>query len=115
MSRRTPKLHLEDILTAIRKVETYTRGFSFEQFQTDTKTIDAVIRNLEVLGEAARQMSRNFAVDHPEIPWEKMIGMRNKVLHEYFGVDVEILWQTIQEDLPPLREQMEKLSEVLAT
>jgi uncharacterized protein with HEPN domain len=111
MSKRTLKLYLDDILAALQKIEEYTRGCSFEQFRSDSKTVDAVVRNLEVIGEAARQIPRRFAAEHPEVPWAKMVSLRNTVLHESFGVDVEILWQTIREDLPPLKAQVEKLSQ----
>ncbi len=111
MSKRTPKLYLNDMLDALRRIEQYTRGVSFDQFRADSKTMDAVVRNLEVLGEAARQIPRDFAAEHPKVPWAKMVGLRNKVIHEYFGVDAEILWQTIQDDLPPLRAQIEDLSD----
>jgi uncharacterized protein with HEPN domain len=111
MSKRTPHLSRDDILTALRKIEQYTRGYSFEQFRTDSKAVDAVVRNPEVIGEAARQIPRRFVAEHPEIPWAKMVSLRSTVLHESFGVDVEILWQTICEDFPPLRAQVEKLSQ----
>ncbi len=68
MSKRTPKLYLDDILTALGKIEQYTQGIAFEQFRADSKTVDAVVRNLEVIGEAARQLPKDFAADHPEIP-----------------------------------------------
>lgn len=112
MSRRTPRVYLNDILSALQRVEQYTDGLSFEQFRSDSKTVDAVVRNLEVIGEAARQMPKDTVAEHPGIPWAKMVGLRNKVLHEYFGVDIEILWQTIREDLPSLKAQVEKLSVV---
>jgi len=99
------------ILTTLEKIAQYTQGFSFEQFRAGSKTVDAVVRNLEVIGEAARQVPKDFAAEYPEIPWAKMVGLRNKILHEYFGVDVEILWQTIREDFPPLKTQVKKASE----
>ena len=115
MSKRAAALYLKDILTAIDDIEAFTTDFVFEEFCNDKKTIAAVVRNLEILGEAARNIPREMRADYPNIPWEKMVSMRNKVLHEYFGVDEEILWKTIHEDLPPLKEQISNLSEMLKT
>lgn len=112
MSKRGPLLYLRDILDSITKVEEYVLGMTYAQFSEDEKTIDATVRNLEIIGEAARNIPEDFRDKYPEIPWEKMISMRNKVLHEYFGVDVEILWQTIQEDLPALKDEIKGLSEM---
>lgn len=109
MSRREPLLYLEDILTSIRKIEEYTKDLSQKDFSKDWKTIDAVIRNLEVIGEAARSMPEEITEKYPEIPWSSMVSTRNKVIHEYFGVDVEILWKTIREDLLSLKNQIEKV------
>lgn len=106
MSKREPELYLQDILDSIGKVEKYTHGMSIEEFSKDEKTIDAVIRNFEVIGEAARHIPKEIMTKYPSVPWEKMSSMRNKVLHEYFGVDLEILWKTIQEDLPELNKQI---------
>lgn len=73
------------------------------------KTVDAVVRNLEIIGEAAKNISQEFESKFPEIPWKEMISMRNKVSHEYFGVDSEILWETVTKDLPLLKEKLRKL------
>ena len=102
-------LYIEDILMAINHVYEYTHGYSFDDFSKDHKTIYAVVRNFEIIGEAANKIPKEFTVLNPEIPWEKMIGMRNKMIHEYTGVDASILWQTIQEDLPDLKEKIEAL------
>lgn len=106
MSKRGLKLYLSDILTAITNIEDYTKDMSFDLLANDKKTIDAVARNLEIIGEAARHIPRDVTSKYPSTPWSQMVGMRNKVMHEYFGVDVEILWQTITEDLPKLKEQI---------
>lgn len=78
-------------------------------FVHDKKTIDAIVRNLEVIGEAANYVSQEFKTLHPAVPWREMISMRNKVLHEYFGIDLEILWKTTHEDLPQVKQELEKL------
>lgn len=109
MSERGAKLYLADIENALAKIEQYTQGFSFEQFAANQLVIDAVVRNFEIVGEAVRNIPSEVTAAHPDIPWEKMIGMRNKVIHEYFGVDEEILWKTIQEDLPVFRGQIAKM------
>lgn len=112
MSKRAMRLYLQDILTSIKAIEEYSQGLTFETFSQDRKTVDAAVRNLEIIGEAARNVPKELQEKHPDIPWGRMISMRNKVIHEYSGVDVEILWQTIQEDLPQLKEQMKGLPEL---
>jgi uncharacterized protein with HEPN domain len=109
MSKRGIKLYIEDILTAVEKIENYTKDMTFDNFCKDCKTIDAVVRNLSVIGEASKNMPEEIKQDHPEIPWEEIIGMRNKVIHEYFGVDEEILWKTAREDLPFFKDKISKI------
>ncbi len=113
MFKRTVRLYLEDLITSLLKIEDYTQGFSFESFDKDFKTIDAVVRNLEIIGEAARNIPEEFVESHTNIPCQEMIGMRNKVIHEYFGVDTEILWKTIKDDLPGLKKQITVLLKTL--
>jgi uncharacterized protein with HEPN domain len=79
---------------------------SYNKFAKDTKTIDAVIRNLEVIGEAARQVPDIIKQKYSDIPWKELIGLRNRVVHEYFGVDFEIVWEIITNDLPDLKEKI---------
>lgn len=111
MSKREPNLYLRDILDSINKIEKYIKGFSFEEFSNNNEKIDAVVRNLEIIGEAARNIPKDITDKYPKIPWEKMVSTRNKVLHEYSGVDEEILWQTITEDLLPVKNQLQKVLE----
>src|SRR3989338_7386831 len=106
MSQRTPKLFVDDIKESIKKIEKYTKEISEKFFESDEKIIDAVVRNLEIIGEAANKMPAEFKSKHKDIPWKKIVGMRNKVIHEYFGVDWEILWDTIKEDIPKLKKQI---------
>ena len=110
MPERGAKLYLADIADALEKIERYTRGLSFESFSSSSQVIDAIVRNFEIIGEAARNVPEEVVSAHPEIPWGKMIGMRNKVVHEYFGVDEEIVWKTIHEDLPGFKD---KIAEIL--
>jgi len=110
MSKREAKLYLDDILSAITAIKEFTKDMTFADFQNDRKTVDAVIRNLEIIGEAANNIPQELKNNYPTIPWRDMISMRNKIMHEYFGVDTEIMWKTIQDDLPPLKTKIEALS-----
>lgn len=91
------------------KIEQYTKGLTLETFENDSKTVDAVVRNLEIIGEAAGKLPEDFRAQHEEIPWNEMIGMRNIVLHEYFGVDTEILWETVTKDISALKNKIGRL------
>jgi len=109
MSKRGIKLYLEDIQDSIRKIEKYARGSDFEKFSRDEQKIDAVVRNLSIIGEAVRNIPKEIKAKNPEVAWNEIKGMRNKVIHEYFGIDDEILWKTIQDDLPIFKKQITKL------
>lgn len=100
--------YVADILNAARELEEFTQGMAFESFAADKKTVNAVIRSLEVMGEAAKRIPDDIRRQYPEIPWTQMSGMRDKLIHEYFGVDLEIVWAVIREELPPLRPHIEK-------
>src|SRR6202044_2916074 len=84
-------------------------GMDQEQFGQDEKTVDAVARNLEILGEATRQLPEYFVAQFPKVPWRQMAGLRNRIVHDYFGLDLEIIWQVVRHDLPQLRSQLESL------
>ncbi|MDH7606652.1 MAG: DUF86 domain-containing protein [Candidatus Bathyarchaeota archaeon] len=103
MRKRDYRNYLQDIIESINDIEDFTKNMSFEDFARDKKTINAVIRSLEVIGEAAKSVPKSFRDKYPSIPWRKMAGMRDKMIHEYFGVDVRILWETIKRDIPPLK------------
>lgn len=107
--KRKWKFRLRHIVEAIQRIEQYTAGISFEQFVADLKTFDAVVRNLIIIGEAARQIPPEIANDFPHIPWSEMRALRNFLTHEYDRVEVDIIWDTIQKDLPPLIPMLEKL------
>lgn len=111
MSKRSPKLYLDDIVNSIKNIEDYIKGMSFSEFTHDRKTIDAVVRNIEIIGQAARNIPQEVTAEYPALPWKEMVSMRNKVLHEYFGIDMEILWKTIKEDLPNLKEKIKAIRE----
>ncbi len=109
MSRRNAKLYIDDIIASIDRIEEYIKGIGFEEFVRDQKTIDAVVRNLLVIGEAAKNMPDETRRKHPDLPWFEIIGMRNKVIHEYFGVKEDVLWKTIKDDLPEFKNQIKSL------
>jgi uncharacterized protein with HEPN domain len=109
MSPRSWQERIEDILEAIAEIQEFTRGMSFEQFQDDPKTLKAVALDFVVIGEAATHVPDDFAATHPEIAWSLMRGIRNRLVHDYFGMDPEVLWDTIQNDLPPLVTPLSKM------
>lgn len=103
MSERDTILLLEDMLEAVVKIQNYTSGMNFQEFLDDEKTIDATIRNFEVIGEAANRVDPDFKLDYPEIEWRRLRGFRNRIIHDYFGIDYEIVWSIIKSDLEELR------------
>jgi len=111
MSKRSPDLLLEDMLEALTKAMRYTQGMHFDAFRSDDKTVDAVVRNLEIVGEAARRLPEQYKDNHPEIPWWRMAGMRNRIVHDYFGVDLSIVWHVISSDAPKLVEDLRRLTQ----
>ena len=102
MSNRQPHLLLEDILESGRKILDYTKEMSFEAFIGDSKTIDAVIRNFEIIGEAANRLPETFKDANPQIDWHRIRGFRNRIVHDYFGIDFEIVWQIKESFLPQI-------------
>ncbi len=101
--------YLNDIIIAITDIEEFTLGMSYEMFSGDKKTINAVIRSLEVLGEATKHIPLSFRKKYPDIPWNKMAGMRDVLIHDYMGVDLMTVWKVSQERLPELKSLFEKL------
>ena len=109
MSPRIWQLRIEDVLEQITDIEGFLKGVTKESFQTDKKTYNAVIRSLEVIGEAVHHLPDEIKDKYSEIPWRKMKDFRNVLIHEYFGVDSEIVWKTITEQLFPLKQKLEKV------
>jgi uncharacterized protein with HEPN domain len=108
---RVPE-YLQHILEAIDRATSYVKGMDLATFEGDTRTQDAVIRSIEIIGEAAnktRVADPDFAARHLSIPWDVMYGMRNRIVHDYFEVDLQVVWQTIQRDLPVLRQQIDAM------
>jgi len=112
MSDRSPELLIDDILESAAKIKRYTSGMSFKQFESDEKTVDAVIRNFEIIGEAAGRLTDDFKAANVQIDWRKIRGFRNRVVHAYFGVDLDIVWNIIQNYLDELIKEIERLEKV---
>lgn len=102
MPSRPWRYRIEDILEAIAQIEEYTKDCDLAAFQQNRMLVDAVVRNFQVLGEAARNVPAEIRAKHSEVPWHKMIEMRHFLVHVYFGVSVPIVWKTARNDLPPL-------------
>lgn len=103
--------YLRDIDEAIEKAADFTKGMDYESFQDDDKTVYAILRALEVIGEAAKKIPDSIRNDYPEIPWREMAGIRDKLIHDYFGVNMEVVWKTVEEDLPSLQSQIRRVIE----
>lgn len=103
MRKRNFTDYLRDILDAIEKVETFTQGMDYEQFVKDEKTVFAVIRALEIIGEASKNIPNSVKDRHPSLPWRDMAGIRDKLIHEYFGVNMAVIWNTVKRDIPSLK------------
>jgi uncharacterized protein with HEPN domain len=107
--KRDARLYLDDIIEAIQRIEEYSTHSDYISFEQDRKAVDAIIRNFGIMGEAVNNIPSTLRSKYPEIPWAEMMGMRNKLIHEYFGVDTQILWKTIKENLPQLKPQVRKM------
>jgi len=110
---RDPRLFLQDILDAATKVETYTRGMSQETFEANGMAYDAVIRNLEVIGEAAKQVPSTLRDSAPEIPWRMICGFRDHLAHAYFGLDNDTVWEVVTTEFPALAKAVSRLLQAL--
>jgi uncharacterized protein with HEPN domain len=98
-----------DITTAIADAIEFTSGMDYETFAADRKTVNAVIRSLEVVGEATKRIPTSFRHKHPDIPWSKMAGMRDVLIHDYMGVDIKTVWKVVRDRLPDLKSLLEEL------
>ncbi len=109
MSKRVPQLLVNDILDSCSKILQYTDGVSFEEFLKDSKTIDAVTRNFEIIGEAANRLPEEFKENHPSIDWHRIRGFRNRIVHDYMGIDFGIVWEVKNNYLPLLIDSLKKI------
>jgi uncharacterized protein with HEPN domain len=108
MPKRDYIFYIDDIIEAIGKIEKYIKELTFDEFDRDSKVVDAVIRNFEIIGEASKNMPTEVKKRYSDIPWKIMAGMRNKLIHEYFGINKKVLWKTIKEDLAGVKPLIAK-------
>ncbi len=100
---------LENIKSCVDKILNYTEGMDFETFIQDDRTIDAVERNFEIIGESVKKLNDSLKIQYPQVPFKQIAGMRDKLIHDYFGTDYKIVWTTIQKRLPEFKEQVIKM------
>lgn len=108
MSKRDILLLLDDMLQSAQKIKRYTKDIGYNTFVSDDKTMDAVVRNFEIIGEAANRIDPDFRSKNPEIEWKRIRGFRNRIVHDYFGVDYEIVWEIIETYLDELIDLLQK-------
>uniref|UniRef100_A0A7C4YR00 DUF86 domain-containing protein n=1 Tax=candidate division WOR-3 bacterium TaxID=2052148 RepID=A0A7C4YR00_UNCW3 len=101
------KLFIMEIMESINKIENYIEGLNYEQFVRDEKTKDAVVRNLEIIGEAANQIPKEIQQKFSNVPWAQIIAMRNRMIHGYFAIDYRIVWDIVKIDIPSLKKELE--------
>lgn len=111
--KRVVKDYVNDVVDSMNKAVKFVEGMSYEQFTRDDKTVFAVVRALEIIGEAVKKIPEEIRVKYPGIPWKGMAGMRDKVIHEYFGVNLKYVWETVRKRIPELKPMFEKLLENL--
>ena len=109
MSKRDKLLLLDDMLLAAQKIKQYTKDLDYNAFLADDKTLDAVVRNFEIIGEAANRIDPDFRESNPEIEWKRIRGFRNRIVHDYFGIDYEIVWSIIESYLDELIEWLNRI------
>ena len=107
--KKDDSIFLKHMLDAINLIEEYLRDKDYDEFKNNRMLQDAVIREIEIIGEATKNLSMEFRNKHPNIPWRQIAGMRNKLIHGYFGVDVDAVWDTVMKDIPSLKEKLQKI------
>lgn len=107
--KRRDRDFLGDIQEALEMIRLYTKGFTYRKFFDDRKTQDAVVRNFEVIGEAAKNVSEDLKTKYPEVEWKNIAGLRDKLIHFYFGIDYKIVWNITKKELPRLRKQINEI------
>lgn len=111
MSKRADQESLSDIREALQRIAAYVQDMTYEAFVQDTKTQDAVIRNLEIVGEAAKNLSEELRAAYPILPWKRMAGARDRLIHHYFGVNLDIVWQIVTSELPHVASALDTIEE----
>ena len=105
--------YLDDILESVEKIKRFTKGMSYDEFVDDPKTVDAVLRNFEVIGEAAKNVPDDIRTEYTDVPWSEMAGMRDKLIHGYATVELQVVWETIRKEIPTLGTQIESVRDEL--
>ena len=103
--------YVEDILENTEKAIKFVEGMDYETFKNDDKTVFATLRALEIVGEATKKIPDSVRSDNPDVPWREMAGIRDKLIHDYFGVNMEVIWKTVKQDLTVLKSQIEQIIE----
>ncbi len=109
MKKRDVTDYLKDILEAIDEVEAFIDDLTYDEFVKDKKTLNAVVRSIEVIGEATKNIPEGLRAKYKEMPWREMAGMRDKLIHGYFGIDTDTIYKTAKENLPPLKAPIQKM------
>jgi uncharacterized protein with HEPN domain len=109
MSERSPELLLEDILESCTRILEYTKDMTFEDFRKNYLVVDAVVRNFTIIGEASGRIPTEFRIKHSEINWNRIRGFRNRIVHDYFGIDYQIVWLIIEKNIPELKDSISKI------
>lgn len=112
-NKRSSKHFLEDIQLSLKRIADYIENYDFQSFKEDSRTVDAVIRNFEIIGKASKNIDNSIKKSHPKVPWEEMYYLRNKVSHEYFGIDYDIIWDIAVNYLPENKKQIDKILQLL--
>jgi uncharacterized protein with HEPN domain len=109
MKVRDYRDYLQDIFDAVNDIENFVDNMTYEEFIKDRKTLNAVVRSIEIIGEASKNIPETMKAKHKELPWKQMAGMRDKLIHAYFGVDIETLWKAVKENIPQLRQSIQQM------